>query len=267
MKIILSRKGFDSASGKQPNPIMPDNSLLSLPIPSGIDDKVYTYSSLQWNGKNYYEIIHSLKPRTKIKPDDYCHLDPDLRKDVCERMVEWTPAFGQIDASLTHLRNNHVSVGDLFLFFGWFRKTEIKDGRLVYVKGSPDLHIIYGYMQVGEIIEHKGDVPLWLKKHPHYFYDNLWEKGSNAIYLSSKYLSLIPSMNGSGVLSYRNDRVLTKEGLSRGCWDLPSFFKKVQISYHPHPWKDNYFKSAGRGQEFVMENTPEITEWIKKILK
>lgn len=33
MKIILSRKGFDSSNGGQPNPIMPDGTLLSLPIP------------------------------------------------------------------------------------------------------------------------------------------------------------------------------------------------------------------------------------------
>ena len=34
MKIILSRKGFDSGYGGCPNPILPDGTLLSLPIPS-----------------------------------------------------------------------------------------------------------------------------------------------------------------------------------------------------------------------------------------
>ena len=33
MKIILSRKGFDSGSGGCPSPIFPDGSLMSLPIP------------------------------------------------------------------------------------------------------------------------------------------------------------------------------------------------------------------------------------------
>lgn len=266
MKIILSRKGFDSASGGQPNPIMPDGTLLSLPIPSGNDDKVYTYSSLKWNGISYYDIIYSLKTKTKISPNDYCHLDPDLRKNVCDRASGWKPAFGQIDAALTHLRNNNVSVGDLFLFFGWFRKTEVINSRLVYVKGAPDLHVIYGYMQVGKIIEHKEDVPLWLKNHPHYSYNNLWEKNSNAIFLPSKDLSLIPEKKGCDVLCYRQDRVLTKAGMSRGCWNLPDFFKNVQITYHPHPWKNEYFKSTGRGQEFVLEASPEIIEWTKKIL-
>ena len=33
MKVILSRKGFDSSSGRMCNPILPDGILLSLPIP------------------------------------------------------------------------------------------------------------------------------------------------------------------------------------------------------------------------------------------
>ena len=245
---------------------MPDGTLLSLPIPSGDDDKVYTYSSLNWNGMSYYDIIHSLKPRTKIKPNDYCHLDPDLRKGVCDRLLGWKPAFGQVDAALTHLRNNDVSTGDLFLFFGWFRKTEEIDGRIVYAKGAPDLHVIYGYLQVGEIVEHKEDAPLWLERHPHYSYNKQWNKSSNAIYLPSEELSLIPDKKGCDVLDYRQDRVLTKDGMSRGCWDLPDCFKKVHITYHPHPWKGDHFKSTGRGQEFVLEASPEIEDWVKGII-
>ncbi len=60
MKIILSRKGFDSSSGKQANPIMPDGTLLSLPIPD--EEDTNTFSSLQWEGSSYFDIIHSLNP-------------------------------------------------------------------------------------------------------------------------------------------------------------------------------------------------------------
>lgn len=42
MKVILSGKGFDSSYGGQASPILPDGTLLSLPIPSyeliGYDD-------------------------------------------------------------------------------------------------------------------------------------------------------------------------------------------------------------------------------------
>ncbi len=40
MKVILSRKGMDSTSGGIASPILPDGTLLSLPIPDkmGVDD-------------------------------------------------------------------------------------------------------------------------------------------------------------------------------------------------------------------------------------
>ena len=33
MKVVLSRKGFDSSAGGVASPIMPDGTMLSLPIP------------------------------------------------------------------------------------------------------------------------------------------------------------------------------------------------------------------------------------------
>ena len=65
MKIILSRKGFDSSAGKQASPIMPDGTLLSLPIPDEEDTNMF--SSLQWKDKSYYDIISSFRPRFKEK--------------------------------------------------------------------------------------------------------------------------------------------------------------------------------------------------------
>lgn len=264
MKIILSRKGFDSGNGGQPSPILPDGTLLSMPIPSNDSDN--TYSTIMWNGMSYYEIIRSLKPRSKINNENHCHLDPDLRDNVRNRQIGWMPAFGQMGSALTLLRNNNVSIGDIFLFFGWFKATEIVNGRLVYKKHAPDLHIIYGYLQVGEIIEKKSDLPQWLMTHPHASYDNSWRKGKNAIFLPSNQLSFQNNLHGSGVLNFRPNRVLTKKGFSRGCWDLPSFFKDVYITCNPNPWKDGYFKSANIGQEFVMNATPEIQTWAKQII-
>lgn len=34
MKVVLSRKGMDSRAGGIPSPILPDGTLLSLPIPN-----------------------------------------------------------------------------------------------------------------------------------------------------------------------------------------------------------------------------------------
>lgn len=198
--------------------------------------------------------------------DKMCHLDPDLRKDVRNRLPGWKPAFGQSGGALTHLRNFGVSKDDLFLFYGWFKETEISQGKLIYKRGAKDLHIIYGYMQIDEIIERKADAPDWLKDHPHIGDKKDRKEEKNAIFLPTDKLSFMPNVNGCGLLNFRNNRVLTKEGMSRGKWDLPEFFKEVQISHHPDPWKDGYFQSAAIGQEFVMEATPQILEWVKKIL-
>ena len=119
MKIILSRKGFDSTSGGCPNPILPDGTLLSMPIP---DDEAMKYSDLQYNGRTYDKILASLNPGMVY---DGCHLDPDIREGIRIRPIEnWIPAFGQTGSALGILRNAGVTFGDLFLFFGIFRQTQ-----------------------------------------------------------------------------------------------------------------------------------------------
>ena len=79
-------------------------------------------------------------------------------------------------------------------------------------------------------------------------------------------IDIISSLRGCNVLKFRRDRVLTKEGMSRRYWDLPDYFRKVQISYNTNSWQKDSFKSADRGQEFVMEATPEILDWTKSII-
>ena len=61
MKIILSRKGFDGTAGGVPSPIMPDGTLLSLPIPAKMDK--LRYSDIQYEGVSYSEILRQLKPK------------------------------------------------------------------------------------------------------------------------------------------------------------------------------------------------------------
>jgi len=60
-KIILSRKGFDSANGGMASPIFPDGRLISLPIPEDpkkkTEDFSVKYSDIQVDGKTYREIV------------------------------------------------------------------------------------------------------------------------------------------------------------------------------------------------------------------
>lgn len=60
MKVILSRKGFDSANGGIPSPILPDGTLLSLPIPSELDREI-KFSDIYYGEKSYYDIIKRVK--------------------------------------------------------------------------------------------------------------------------------------------------------------------------------------------------------------
>lgn len=264
MKIILSRKGFDSQYGGMPSPILPDGTLLSLPIPSKTDIET-RYKDLYYGNSSYYEIIHTLSPNNKIKEEYSCHLDPDIRETIISRPLGWKPAFGQEKTALRHLQNQGIGVGDLFLFFGWFKQTEYIDGQLRYKKDAPDWHVIYGYLQVGEVIDTPINVPAWLNGHPHAKMEK-WSS-PNTIYTASAQLTFLPQLPGAGCLQFANKLVLTKENCSRKVWDLPDFFRQIPISYNANSWKEDRFISAAKGQEFVFEANDNALEWIKNIIR
>ena len=48
----------------------------------------------------------------------------------------WRPLFGQEGAAETHLANQGVGTGDVFLFFGLFRPVEKAGDGWRYVRGS-----------------------------------------------------------------------------------------------------------------------------------
>lgn len=76
-------------------------------------------------------------------------------------------------------------------------------------------------------------------------------------------LSWSESLPGAGRFIFSDRLVLTKRGYSKSKWALPDCFKEAKISYHKKPWKDGYFKSAGRGQEFVIMDNNGVEEWAR----
>lgn len=132
MKIILSRKGFDSQFGGYPSPILDDGSLISLPIPASEDVDRYAYLKLpNGNGESYYDLLSQLTHRgIKVKkgkrePLDReltCYRDPDIYTQIIPRDNGWRGCFGQSKQAQSHLDSKQVDKGDLFLFFGWFRR-------------------------------------------------------------------------------------------------------------------------------------------------
>ena len=262
MRIILSRKGFDSSYGGCP--ILPDGTLLSLPIPSKND--AVKYSELFYEEKSYFQIIKELKPGTKIKEYYTCHLDPDIRD--LKIVKDWTPLFGQEGSAQTHLINNNVCKDDIFLFFGWFRQTELEYGKLKYVSRAPDLHIIYGYFQIGEKYETFDKLPSKYNYHPHAAKNRFDKKTKNCIYKTAERLSLNFEIKGSGTFRMKKDLILTKRGYTRSRWELPNIFRNVKISYHTEKsFKKDYFDSAKIGQEFVIEENKNIENWALNIIK
>lgn len=272
MKIILSRKGFDDKSGGCASPILPDGTMLSLPIPSDCD--AMEYSKLNYGNINYLDLLQQLNP----KRTDYnrCHLDPDIRTDICDHSkIKWTPAFGPIDKAQTQLMNAGVTVDDIFLFFGWFhrimetpngyRYIRKRDNDNFYYHG--DLHAIYGYMQIGKIITDPDEIMKY-SWHPHAC-GNCLHTRTNALYIPTEKLSIMPELPGFGTLNFREDRVLTMENCySRAKWEPHSFLMPEHIQGNRKNCDSGgTLFYGGRWQELVVNESPDLIGWLKNILK
>ncbi|MCE7983145.1 MAG: hypothetical protein DYG89_18370 [Caldilinea sp. CFX5] len=279
MKIILSRKGFDASAGGVASPLFPDGALLSLPIP---DQKgTVTYADLSWGEHQLGDLVEALT-HGRIDRQTRTHLDPDLYATICARPPAWRPLFGQDGAAQSHLTNQGVGVGDLFLFFGWFRAVALVRGHYRFVKNAPDLHLLYGWLQVGAMLtgaQLAAEAPAWAASHPHC----IGGRGvRNTVYIASEQLTLdghITALPGADYCpTYRDNRCLTAPGRLRTHWRLPRWFyphaEKPPLSYHTDRTRwacdDNYayLRSAMRGQEFVLDTQdyPEALAWVTSLL-
>ena len=273
-KLILSRKGFDSGTGGKPSPIVEEH-LISLPIPQA-GSGVY-FRDLCWpEGGNYLEYMQQLG----ITFFSEAHLDPDLEAAwKTKRPANWRAAFGQTGAAASHLHDQGVGPGDLFLFFGWFKPTE-KDtkGRLRYLKKAPDQHIIYGYLEVDRVVDLRVEAPPpWAEEHPHWVFREQFNAQRNDLYLAKEKSSFWPGRKGAGTFAFAPQRVLTYGEGNRSLWKLPSgFFRanKCRLSYHEKrigtPIKGTQSKwrtlqSVARGQEFVCTLNQALLDWLFEI--
>lgn len=298
-RIILSRKGFDSSSGGNPSPIFTDGRILSLPIPA---PKSYNRSSkrfldISWDSQSLAPFVECL---SKEKRESWCHLDPDLRVEAIPRQPEWRPALGQADGEQTHLAAHGVRQGDLFLFFGMFRRVE-KDGTggWRFVRTAPTIHLLFGWLQVHEVLSlctgRDYDRALckypWLSDHPHLHRSfkehghNLNKRPNNTVYVSTPKLDIegIDEPGGGVFQSYDHRLVLSdpaevERGAScrRSYWRLPEWFwpvngcslisREVTLRRRNAPWI--HVGSGGRGQEFVVDVSgirDTANEWLHSL--
>ncbi|CAJ0896550.1 Nmad3 family putative nucleotide modification protein [Ralstonia flatus] len=276
MRIIFSRKGFDSQYGRVPSPILPDGSLLSFPIPSRY-------------GRPLGDLECALGPVDKLASDltkgaitehSSVHLDPDLSASAVERKPGWRATLGQVGSAQRHLANQSVGPGDVFLFFGWFRQTELAAGKLQYVRGAPDIHALFGWLQVGEVLEvGTFGCPAWLEDHPHVQHASVIGK-NNTLYVAGDSLSgMRDRVPAAG--TFRNwgpSLQLTAPGHTRSIWRLPRWTlndpSRPTLSYHPKParWlaeQDHVtLQTVGKGQEFVIDvgECQDAAKWLQRLI-
>ena len=284
MKIVLSRKGFDSSNGRVPSPILPDGTQVSLPIPARRTPT--RFEDVRWRDSSLRNLVEDLT-RGRIRGEYRCHLDPDLQAGTLPRRPGWRPAFGQVGVAQHHLERESVGAGDLFLFFGWFRPAEQVAGNAWrYVRQAPSVHRLFGWLQVSEVVPVGVNTAgvcaarPWLSDHPH-INGQSWPP-NNTIYVATQALTIGGReirANGGGVFSGGDSRLTltAPEAISRSSWRLPRWFcpgdRPPSLSYHRNeerwrrdgPWA--YVESVGRGQEFVFNanGIPEADIWLHNL--
>jgi len=285
-RVVLSRKGFDSENGCIPIPILSDGTMISLPIPGA--EGTVSYGDLSLKGHSFGKLVTDLKAKRKTRNKetklfsaaDRAHLDPDLIGEVCQRKPGWRPAFGPGGREVSHLRKHEVGKGDLFIFFGWFRRCELYGGYYRFLQESPNIHVMFGYLRVGNIIRLSYDpVPEWAKYHPHVRFLDFKD---NTLFVAADRLGLsgVADLPGAAMFpKFANALQLTAPGMTRSWWRLPNWFypKPGAPSLSYHESRDRWrlqgdaclLQSVARGQEFVIDvkNYPESIEWITDLIR
>ena len=235
---MLSRKGFDSAAGKVPSPIVAGRPI-SMPIPA-TRNSVTTYDDVGLG-----DLVECLT-RGRIARTHLCHQDPMFVNDEC--------VFGQCDAAQSHLANQGVGIGDVFLFFGLFADDQSGERH----------HRFYGYMSVTE--KHRVDTmkeairdELTRLRHPHVFGVR---SANNTVY------------RGKGATaSYAHDALrLTRATGPLSRWMVPSWLRQRGLSYHSKPTRwvgENELNAVARGQEFVCDigDDDVAHAWVDEIVR
>ncbi|WP_343081446.1 hypothetical protein [Ostreiculturibacter nitratireducens] len=238
MRIIFSRKGFDSGAGGAPSPII-DGRPISLPIPTNRRSET-TYADLGLS-----EIVEAAT-KGRIAGTSLCHHDPMFENGRC--------AFGQTGAAQAHLANNAVGVGDVFLFFGLFAEPSGRDRH----------HRFFGYLQVEDVIS-LGAHPVaddqprgFAMRHPHSLGE--WNP-NNTLYLG----------RGQITHSAHDELRLSRPGGGVSHWRVPPWLVEVGLTYHARPdrWEGtDTLNVAARGQEFIAEagERDDARRWLEDVI-
>ena len=285
-KLIISRKGFVSGPRGCLSPIFPDGTMFSLPIPSR--DAV-AFDDLQHGDVDIASVVAEIT-NGRIRRRDRVHLDPDLNFNTYRHRKsrpnwqQWRGMLGQAGIAQGHLNQQGVGSGDVFLFFGLYRQVEETAHGWRFVREAPDLHVLWGWLQVDQkyrVADLGPDDLPWARHHPHLasgHYD-----GRNTVYVAAPMLELggdESEIPGWGVFRRFDQRlVLTDpDGTGVSNWRLPRWFypdgNKPPLTYHHDlgRWQRDadhaYLRTVGRGQEFVLclAHYPEALAWLSNLV-
>jgi hypothetical protein len=267
MKVIFSRKGFDSAAGGVPSPIV-EGRPVSLPIPTRMPSPL-RFTDLT---ADIPRLVADLS-RGKVDCARTCHLDPDIDAAQLPRKPGWRGALGQDGAAQGHLAKQRVQPGDLFMFWGLFRAVEKQAGKWTYV-GTAE-HRIFGWLHIGEIValgpdgRHALQQYRWLDHHPHV--RDGWG-ANNTLYIASERFSLQSrDLPGCGV--FEKGRRLTRIGSPRPSeWVPPAWLNPKSggtgMTFHPlERWTADGVRTAACGQEFVADvgSRSDAAAWLGEL--
>ena len=82
MRLVISRKGFDSTAGGCASPILPDGTMVSLPIPD--EESGVRYGDIAVHGHDVGALVADLSGG-RYGRRARAHLDPDLVPDAMPR--------------------------------------------------------------------------------------------------------------------------------------------------------------------------------------
>jgi Nucleotide modification associated domain 3 len=274
MKIVFSRKGFDSKYGGIPSVVWPETKeMLSFPIPVKPPELGYPVENLSFMGKQLSGLLNSLDYNWE-RQGSHFHYDPMIQS-LPERPQ--VGAFGQSGSALGHLKNQEIGKGDIFLFFGTFCECYFDHNqKLKYLPMHP-FHAIWGFLEVDSHIDIESSqsddeeklfrqYPVLkkhsaLKEHPHIQNRNRY-KTQNTLYLGEKF----------GTFRFDESLRLTKMNFKKSIWELPAEFREAKITHVNHLAYQTgdskaIMKTAHIGQEFVLSDPNDgIIEWLNSIL-
>lgn len=263
MRIVFSRKGFDSKTGRCPSPIV-DGRPVSLPIPTG------GRSDTRYADLGLGDLVEALT-RGRIGRTACCHADPDLVRG----------AFGQTGVAQRHLERCGVGEGDLFLFFGLFRALDPGSRTPRFDPHAMPHHRLFGWLAIGRIVRLGADGSRVraefpeLARHPHL--GPGWD-ADNTLYLARPLFRPEPQgrrFPGFGVARRASDRLrLSVSGARPSLWSVPDWLNPraggVGMSYHGagERWSPGRCRVVSRGQEFVADigERADARAWLAAIL-